>query len=145
MKRRTDCNLIASMTGYLKRNGEGGNKKRNGYNTDAILSTEFPVFHEDFSGRSGWRRRGCTYNADSEIVHVELLLYKSGKSCDRWIFANCIAPWSSNFCQIFHFNHSDIIIRDIYFVRKYIVQDNEKSWDYIYQNVISILLIDLNL
>lgn len=43
------------MAGYLKRNGEGGggNKKRNGYNTDAILSTEFPVFHEDFSGRSG--------------------------------------------------------------------------------------------
>lgn len=42
------------------------NKKRNVYDTDAILSTEFPVFHEDFSGRSGWRRRGCTYNADSD-------------------------------------------------------------------------------
>lgn len=28
-------------------------KKRNVYDTDAILSTEFPVFHEDFSGRSG--------------------------------------------------------------------------------------------
>lgn len=29
------------------------NEKRSVYNTDAILSTEFPVFHEDFSGRSG--------------------------------------------------------------------------------------------
>lgn len=48
--------------GHLKRK----NKKRNVYDTDAILSTEFPVFHEDFSGRSGWRRRGCTYNADSD-------------------------------------------------------------------------------
>lgn len=35
--------------GRLKRK----NKKRNVYDTDAILSTEFPVFHEDFSGRSG--------------------------------------------------------------------------------------------
>lgn len=28
-------------------------KNQNVYDTDAILSTEFPVFHEDFSGRSG--------------------------------------------------------------------------------------------
>lgn len=64
--------LIAKKGGPVKASRlkrEKKNKTRNVYDTDAILSTDFPVFHEDRSGHD-------VGDVDAPIMQTVIVTYR---------------------------------------------------------------------